>query len=89
MEAGKEVKVYYDSDGVEFKTSSEKEIAFIEGLEDAMIPWRVYSGRCMFGRYCPSVYCGGDYFEGDVYEAVGNIRLRSDSLGRGTVLYTG
>lgn len=82
-------KTFYDKNDSEFKTSNEQEIAFIEGLERAEIPWRLYSGRFMNGRQCPSVYVGGDYYEGDIYEAVGNMQLRKESLGRGTVMYTG
>lgn len=52
-----------------------------------------YSGRGMFGVRCVGVSCGGrrDVSEGDVLEAVKNVRggLRPshDAMGLGTILY--
>jgi hypothetical protein len=89
-------RTFEDKYEEKFTTSAEREIKFIEAMEAAGIPWLVYSGRGMFGRKCPSAYTsrsdGEEVYEDDIILAAGNAgvkRLARDSMGLGTVLYTG
>lgn len=63
----------------------------IAALEAAGIKHRSYSGRCMFGAQCVGVSCGHSVSEGEVLEAVknvkGGLRVTRDSLGLGTIVY--
>jgi hypothetical protein len=79
------------SDGKPFTTNKPKEVQFISGMEAAGIPWRLYSGRNMFGRECPavSVQPGGEFTAEDVIRATTVSGLKTDSLGKGSILYTG
>lgn len=87
-------RTFTDAEGCEFKTSKEREINFIEAMEDAGIPWYIYSGRGMFGRYCPSANTssGDGIYEDDIIIKAGERgvkRLVKDNMGRDMVLYTG
>lgn len=88
-------RTFKDSLGEEFKTSKAREINFIEAMEEAGIPWYVYSGRGMFGRRCPSANTssrGSGIYEDDIIIAAGNRgvkRLAKDNMGLDMVLYTG
>ena len=85
---------FKDKDGYILETDKEKDIEFIEAMEGEGIPWVAYSGRGMYGRECPSVYCEGrsDIYESDVIQALPKYiarTIKKDSMGLGLVLYTG
>jgi len=85
---------FKDKDGYTLETDREIDIEFIETMEGEGIPWVAYSGRCMYGRECPAVYCEGrtDIYESDVIQALPkNIarNIKRDDMGLGLVLYTG
>jgi hypothetical protein len=65
--------------------------ALVAALTQADIKWRDYSGRGMFGAYCVGVSCGRNHSEGEVLEAVrnvkGGLRPSRDAMGMGTIVY--
>jgi hypothetical protein len=71
-----------------FETEKKQEVQFIQDMEKAGIPWRLYSGRGMMGRECPAVCTNDDVTYQDILRAT-TVNLRTDSLGRRTVCYTG
>ena len=79
---------YTTTEGTEFKTSRPQEVQFIVDMKAAGIPWRVYSGRNMFGRECPAAVTGEEFTDQDIYRAT-EVRLLRDSLGKNNILYTG
>jgi len=85
---------FKDKDGYTLETDRQNDITFIESMEGADIPWVAYSGRYMYSRECPSVYCGGrtEIYESDVIQALPRDiarNIKKDSMGLGLVLYTG
>ena len=82
------MNTFTDCDGTEITTDDPVHERFIADMNAAEIPWRVYSGRGMFGRQCPSVYTGHGTEEADVYRAT-KLLLNTDAMGLGRVLYTG
>jgi hypothetical protein len=68
------------------KTETPKQKQFREDMEAAGIEITDYSGRGMCGNYTYGVYCGRDITEQEVYGAT-KVKLASDSLGKGTILY--
>ena len=87
-EEGEGVWRFVDAEGNAFKTNSEVERQFIEDMEGAEIPWRLYSGRWMDGRECPAVYTSDEVSLKDVHRAT-EVELCQDGMGLGLVLYTG
>ena len=69
---------------------TENQIKFREDMENAGIEIRIYSGRGMYGRGTYGVSCGQfpRPTEHEVYSST-KVRLRSDTLGRGSILYVG
>ena len=61
---------------------------FREDMDTANISIRIYSGRGMFGKETYGVDCGRGMNGGeqDVYHNT-RVRLLSDSMGMGTILY--
>lgn len=49
-------QTFHDKNGVEFKTSNKKQIAFIERLVAANFDWEVYTTST--GEQCPGVQIG-------------------------------
>ena len=75
----------------EYKTSSTKEVQFIEALQAVDKRVRRYSGRGMCGRECPAVYCDDSLEESEVVMLLdeAGVDYRIDSLGMGKIVYTG
>ena len=80
---------FTDKNGNKFVTEKPREIQFINDMEAAGIPWRTYSGRGMFGAECPGAVTDEDVTEEDIIRATEVKGLRTDSMGRWTIKYTG
>ena len=49
--------------------------------------YKEYSGRGMYGKYCASVYCDDGYEVIELAAQAGVTGARTDSMGRGYVVY--
>ena len=82
--------LYKDEYGIEKEANGKRETFIIE-MEEHGIPWRWYSGRFMYGEYCPAVAVGRnrDYTYEEVIRASTVTDLKTDQLGLGDIVYTG
>lgn len=80
---------YTDSLGVRREVSDRRQVEFIYDMLRNAIPWRWYSGRFMFGSYCPAAVVDGIEEMERVIRATAVGRLRQDQFGMGMILYTG
>lgn len=81
--------ILIDSKGCESETEDIRAIEFVRDMDLYCIPWVWYSGRGMYGRYCPAVYTNDTVSYEDVIRATEVSGLRRDSMGYNHVVYTG
>lgn len=87
MKYKKGYKVTTDEDGEEVSASeqyelSENQAKFCNDAEDCGLEIDFfYSGRGMYGKYCPCVRCD------EPNEIATRAKVRTDSMGRGVVVY--
>ena len=72
-----------DFDPTPFQDKSQR--LFIRDMLKAGYALRTYSGRSMYGKECPAVYCERDRFT-DIVRAT-KAPIRHDTLGKGYIVY--
>lgn len=81
-------KAFKATDGGEIiATADPRYIQFIGDMNKAKIPWRVYSGRAMYGALCPAVTTDDDTPMEAIIRATKVTGLKTDHLGLNMVVY--
>ena len=68
------------------ESRKEKEAKFTEKAESLGYEVEGYSGRCMYGRECPSITVDDVH---DTIAEIGMKGLKSDNMGLSYIVYTG